>query len=41
MSYENIAVEKDGAIGIVTLNRSQAMNALSYKHTHGATGIDI
>jgi enoyl-CoA hydratase len=30
MSYENIAVEKDGAIGIVTLNRPQLLNALSY-----------
>jgi len=30
MSYENIAVEKDGAIGIVTLNRPQQLNALSY-----------
>ena len=30
MSYEHILVEKDGAIGIVTLNRSQQLNALSY-----------
>jgi enoyl-CoA hydratase len=30
MSYENIAVEKDEAIGIVTLNRPQQLNALSY-----------
>jgi enoyl-CoA hydratase len=30
MSYENIAVEKDGAIAIVTLNRPQQLNALSY-----------
>ena len=30
MSYENIAVEKDGAIATVTLNRPQQLNALSY-----------
>jgi enoyl-CoA hydratase/carnithine racemase len=30
MGYENIAVEKEGAIGIVTLNRPQLLNALSY-----------
>jgi enoyl-CoA hydratase len=30
MGYENIAVEKEGAIGIVTLNRPQQLNALSY-----------
>jgi enoyl-CoA hydratase len=30
MSYENIAVEKDGAIAIVTLNRPQQLNALSH-----------
>src|ERR1051326_6815479 len=30
MSYENILVEKSGAIGIVTLNRPQQLNALSY-----------
>jgi enoyl-CoA hydratase len=30
MSYENIAVEKEGAITIVTLNRPQQLNALSY-----------
>ncbi|MBM4261104.1 MAG: enoyl-CoA hydratase [Deltaproteobacteria bacterium] len=30
MSYENVIVEKDGAIGVVTLNRPQALNALSY-----------
>jgi enoyl-CoA hydratase len=30
MSYEYIAVEKDGAVGIVTLNRPQQLNALSY-----------
>ena len=30
MSYENIAVEKEGHLGIVTLNRPQQLNALSY-----------
>jgi enoyl-CoA hydratase len=30
MSYENIAVGKEGAIAIVTLNRPQQLNALSY-----------
>ena len=30
MSYEFILVEKDGAVGIVTLNRPQQLNALSY-----------
>mgnify|MGYP001300011867 FL=1 len=30
MNFENVIVEKDGAVGIVTLNRPQALNALSY-----------
>jgi enoyl-CoA hydratase len=30
MNFENVIVEKDGAIAVVTLNRSQALNALSY-----------
>jgi enoyl-CoA hydratase len=30
MVYENVIVEKDGAIAVVTLNRPQALNALSY-----------
>lgn len=30
MSYEYILVERDGPIGIVTLNRPQQLNALSY-----------
>ena len=30
MNYENVIVDKDGAVGIVTLNRPQALNALSY-----------
>jgi len=30
MNYENVVVEKDGAVGIITLNRSQQLNALSY-----------
>ena len=30
MNFENVIVEKDDAIGIVTLNRPQALNALSY-----------
>jgi enoyl-CoA hydratase len=30
MSYEHIVVERDGAISVVTLNRPQQMNALSY-----------
>jgi enoyl-CoA hydratase len=30
MNFENVFVEKDGAIGVVTLNRPQALNALSY-----------
>lgn len=30
MNFENVNVEKDGALGVVTLNRPQALNALSY-----------
>ena len=30
MDFDNVIVEKDGAIGVVTLNRPQALNALSY-----------
>lgn len=30
MDYENVIVAKDGAIAVVTLNRPQALNALSY-----------
>ena len=30
MNFDNVIVEKDGAIGVVTLNRPQALNALSY-----------
>jgi enoyl-CoA hydratase len=30
MNFENVIVEKDGAIVVVTLNRPQALNALSY-----------
>ena len=30
MDFEHVIVEKDGAIGLVTLNRPQALNALSY-----------
>lgn len=30
MNYEYILVEKEGAVGIVTLNRPQQLNALSY-----------
>ncbi len=30
MDFENVIVEKDGAVGVVTLNRPQALNALSY-----------
>ena len=30
MNIENVIVEKDGAIAVVTLNRPQALNALSY-----------
>jgi enoyl-CoA hydratase len=30
MNFENVIVEKDDAIGMVTLNRPQALNALSY-----------
>ena len=30
MNFENVIVETDGAIGVVTLNRPQALNALSY-----------
>lgn len=30
MKFENVIVEQDGAIGVVTLNRPQALNALSY-----------
>jgi len=30
MDIENVIVEKDGALGLVTLNRPQALNALSY-----------
>jgi len=31
MDYETIIVSKEGAIGVITLNRPQAMNALSTK----------
>ena len=31
MSYETIAVSKEGMVGVVTLNRPQALNALSTK----------
>ncbi|HUK40239.1 MAG TPA: enoyl-CoA hydratase-related protein [Candidatus Acidoferrales bacterium] len=30
MSYENVLVEQDGAVAVVTLNRPQQLNALSY-----------
>jgi enoyl-CoA hydratase len=30
MSFENVIVDRDGAIAVVTLNRPQALNALSY-----------
>src|SRR5690349_21411178 len=30
MTFETVIVEKDGAIAVVTLNRPQALNALSY-----------
>ncbi len=30
MDFENIIVEKDGVIGVITLNRPQQLNALSY-----------
>ena len=30
MNFENVLVEKDGVIALVTLNRPQALNALSY-----------
>ncbi|HEX7232011.1 MAG TPA: enoyl-CoA hydratase-related protein, partial [Candidatus Binatia bacterium] len=30
MNFENVTVEKDGVIGLVTLNRPQSLNALSY-----------
>lgn len=30
MSYETVIVQKDGSIAVVTLNRPQALNALSY-----------
>jgi enoyl-CoA hydratase len=30
MAYENVLVEKDGPVAIITLNRPQQLNALSY-----------
>jgi enoyl-CoA hydratase len=30
MNFDNVLVEKDGAVAVVTLNRPQALNALSY-----------
>ena len=30
MSYENVVLEKDGSVAVVTLNRPQQLNALSY-----------
>jgi enoyl-CoA hydratase len=30
MNFENVIVEKDGPVGLVTLNRPQQLNALSY-----------
>src|SRR5258708_31651083 len=30
MNFENVLVEKDGAIAVVTMNRPQSLNALSY-----------
>ena len=29
MAYENIIAEKDGAVGVITLNRPKALNALN------------
>ena len=29
MAYENITAEKDGAVGVITLNRPKALNALN------------
>ena len=30
MDFENVIVEKDGTVAVVTLNRPQQLNALSY-----------
>ena len=30
MDFEHLLVEKDGAVGIITLHRPQQLNALSY-----------
>ena len=30
MDFENVIVEKDGALAVITLNRPQSLNALSY-----------
>jgi len=30
MEYQNVLVEKDGPLGVITLNRPQQLNALSY-----------
>jgi enoyl-CoA hydratase len=30
MNYDNVIVDRDGALAVVTLNRPQALNALSY-----------
>jgi enoyl-CoA hydratase len=34
MAYENIIVEIKGAVGLITLNRPDALNALSGPLTH-------
>jgi enoyl-CoA hydratase len=31
MAYETLQIETDGAVGIVTLNRPEALNALNVK----------
>ncbi|MDG6985366.1 MAG: enoyl-CoA hydratase/isomerase family protein [Nitrososphaerota archaeon] len=37
MDYETILVSKEGKVGIITLNRPQALNALSTKMVHELT----
>ncbi|MGH3559366.1 MAG: enoyl-CoA hydratase-related protein, partial [Mycobacterium sp.] len=38
MSYATILVERDGRVGLITLNRPQALNALNSQMMNEVTG---